>query len=336
MSRRVGAGDLARPAVAAAAALACGHVDLRTAVRRATDELTRAGVASAAVDAVLLAAHALGVDAGEVRRRIAVGGSAAPDRYADLVGARACRVPLQHLTGAAPFRGLPLSVGPGVFVPRPETEVLVDHALRALDAAALTAGSGGLLVDLATGSGAIALAVKAERPAVTVRAAERSRRALLWAERNRRQLGLDVHLEEGDARSAFDSLRGDVDVVTSNPPYLVPGAEALDPEVADHDPDLALYGGGLDGLDLPLAFAARAAVLLRPGGRLVLEHGPAQGDRLRATLDGTGQWSEVTDHPDLAGRPRVLVAVRARAAEPGAYPGAHDGGVRLHDGARTC
>lgn len=312
-----------------------GPAGLRKAVRAATQQLAAAGVASASVDAVLLAAHVLGVDASELRRLLAVGGTVPAGRYAGLVAARARRVPLQHLTGAAPFRGLTLAVGPGVFVPRPETEVLVDHVLAALDDGAAAGGrSPRVLVDLATGSGAIALAVKSERPATTVHAVERSRRAAAWAHRNRDRLGLDVNLERGDARTAFEQLREAVDVVSANPPYLVPGAEPLDPEVADHEPASALYGGGAHGLDVPLALAARAAALLRPEGRLVLEHGPGQSALLLEMLGGTGRWSAVSDHPDLAGRPRALVAVRApEPGEPGPYPGDHDRGVRLQDGA---
>ena len=292
-----------------------GQLDMREAVRRATHLLAEAGVASAPVDALLLAAHVLGVETSEARRLLIVGGVTVPDRYADLVAERARRVPLQHLTGEAHFRRLTLSVGPGVFVPRPETEVLVDLALDAL--AGLVAP---VVVDLASGSGAIAFALKSECPAATVYAVERSPLAHAWAEVNRERLGLAVQLELGDARTAYQALAGVVDVVTCNPPYIPPDAQPLDPEVRDHDPSLALYGGGEDGLALPLALVARAAMLLRPGGRLVMEHADVQGGALLRALRAAHAWESATDHPDLAGRPRVVVAVRGPAVGLPAAP----------------
>lgn len=280
--------------------------ELRQAVRRGTHMLAEAGIASAPVDALVLAAHALGIDVSEARRRLVMGGTTVPDSYAGLLDERVRRTPLQHLTGQAHFRGLTLSVGPGVFVPRPETEVLVDRALQALEGR-----RDPVLVDLGTGSGAIGFAVKSECPDATVYAVEISPQAHAWAALNRRMLGLDVHLDLGDALTAYPQLRRSVDVVTCNPPYIPPGREPLDPEVRDHDPELALYGGGADGLALPFALAARAAQLLRPGGRLVMEHGEAQGAALLRAFGAAPEWESATDHPDLTGRPRVVVAVNA-------------------------
>ena len=283
--------------------------ELRDAVRRATMTLAEAGVESAPVDALHLAAHLRGEDVAETRRVMVLGGVEAPEGYADLVAERAGRVPLQHLTGRAYFRGLELEVGPGVFVPRPETELVVDLALRGL-----AAHEAPVVVDLATGSGAIALAVKQECPAATVYAVELTDMAHAWAVRNRDRLGLDVAVDLGDAREAYPELSGAVDVVTCNPPYIPDDQVPVDPEVRDHDPHEALYGGSADGLALPLAMAAHAAQLLRDGGTLVMEHAETQGDSLPRALAATGSWGQVVDHADLLGRPRCLVAERNRLA----------------------
>ena len=280
-------------------------------VRCAARRLRDAGIDSADVDAVLLAAHAFDVPAEEVRRRMILGGEApAPGLLDALVEERAARIPLQHLTGRAYFRGLELSVGPGVFVPRPETELAAGLAIEGLD-------PGSRAVDLCTGSGAIAFAIKAEVPSVEVHAIELSELAVAWAARNRDDLGLDVDLRTGDATSAFPELEGTVDVVVSNPPYIPVGALPKDPEVRDHDPEVALYGGSDDGLAIPLAVAARAAILLRSGGLLVMEHADTQGDSLPAALVRTGLWADVEDHDDLAGRPRAVTARRVVRAEVG-------------------
>jgi release factor glutamine methyltransferase len=281
--------------------------DLAAAVREATMTLAAAGIASAPVDAVLLAAHLLDVDTSEVRRRIAVGGSGAPGGYAELVARRATRVPLQHLTGQAPFRTLTMQVGPGVFVPRPETELIVDHVLREL---ARGGRAHPVVVDLCTGSGAIALSVKAEAPYARVVAVELSPSAVQWATLNRDQLGLDVEIITADARTAVSELVGHVDVVVCNPPYIPDGATPVDPEVRDYDPQEALYGGGARGLDLPVAIAIHAAALLRDGGALVMEHADVQGATLPPELAATGLFTLVVDHPDLVGRPRHVVARR--------------------------
>ncbi len=285
---------------------------LREAVLRARSELAAAGVASSDADAVELAAHVLGADAGDVRRRVLLREEVAPevlDRYLDLVAERASRVPLQHLTGRAYFRHLVLAVGPGVFVPRPETEVVAGLAIDA----ARAAGPEAVVVDLCTGSAAIALAVADEVPGVRVHAVELSAPAHAWAGRNVAEHGGRVDLRLGDAASAFEDLEGAVDVVVTNPPYIPDGAVPVDPEVRDHDPAVALYGRSADGLAVPLAVAARAAVLLRAGGVLVMEHADTQGGSLPAALRRTGKWDEVADHDDLTGRPRATVA-RRRAA----------------------
>lgn len=281
-----------------------------TLLSRARGALAAAEVASPDADAVELLSFVLGVDHGEVRMREILR-SPVHDRDVrrvdELVAERAARVPLQHLTGRAFFRHVTLAVGPGVFVPRPETELTAGLAIEAVR----RAGPAPVLVDLCTGSGAIALAVADEVPGARVHAVELSPDAHTWAVRNVAAHGGRVDLRLGDARTAFADLEGLVDVVVSNPPYIPDGAVPNDPEVRDHDPDLALYGRSTDGLAVPLAVAARAAELLRPGGTLVMEHADAQGETLPAALRGSGAWTEVVDHPDLAGRPRVTVARRA-------------------------
>ncbi|MGN6752215.1 MAG: peptide chain release factor N(5)-glutamine methyltransferase [Intrasporangium sp.] len=321
--------------------------DLRRLVRAGARTLAESGIASAEVDALELAAHVLRVEPSEVRRRMVLGGDlpeSFEDTYAGQLAERARRIPLQHLTGRAHFRRITLAVGPGVFVPRPETEVLVDLALAEIDrrhadqvpSNRLVAGqpagtpssspsngpfgeggSGIRVVDLCTGSGAIALALKDERPEVTMRALELSEEALAWAEHNRRGLGLEVDLTQGDAtRPCFPDWHETVDVVTVNPPYIPVGAVPVDPEVRDHDPEVALYGGSDDGLAIPLRVAAVAASLLRPGGLILMEHADSQGDSLPAALRSSGAWTDVTDHLDLSGRPRVTSARRRRDARP--------------------
>lgn len=274
---------------------------LRVLSRRLAD----AGVPSAQADAIRLLAHVRGVDLSTARtldllNRPLTG--AERDRLADLVQARTERVPLQHLIGRAPFRRLDLAVGPGVFTPRPETELAVDLALSALP-------PGGRLIDLCTGSGAIALAVADERPDATVHAVELDPLAHAWAQRNVAALAPEVDLRCGDATSAFGDLLRRADVVVSNPPYIPVGMVPLEPEVRDHDPQMALYGGSEDGLSIPLAVAARAAELLCPDGVLVMEHADSQGESLPARLRAAG-WALVRDHVDLNGRPRATTAVR--------------------------
>jgi release factor glutamine methyltransferase len=261
-------------------------------------------------------------------QKLIILGAPVPQGFEDLVAERARRVPLQHLTGRAGFRRLDLSVGPGVFVPRFETELVAGLAITA--ARSLTSPTGSptgsrtrsstVVVDLCTGSGAIALAIKDEVPAAEVYGVEISELAYAWAIRNRDDLGLDVDLRVGNATLAFPDLESQVDLVVSNPPYIPSGATPNDPEVRDHDPDVALYGGSEDGLKIPLAVAARAAVLLRPGGLLVMEHADVQGDTLASALGRTGSWRDIEDHEDLNGRPRALTAVRVAltaAADPG-------------------
>lgn len=286
---------------------------MRDVVRSAATRLTDAGVSSPDSDAVLLAAFVQGVDPAEMRRQMVLGAVMEPgdrERLAELIAERAARVPLQHLTGQAHFRTLTLAVGPGVFVPRPETEVLVELALEAL-----AGQQEPRVIDLCTGSGAIALSIAVEYPRGAVSAVELDPAAHAWAERNvetvRAEHGRSVDLRLGSAQEAFTELDGEVDLVVSNPPYIPEGMVPQDPEVHDHDPHIALYGGSDDGLRIPLEVIDRAAALLRPGGVVLMEHADTQGEALVATLADDERWTQVDDHLDLSGRPRVLRAVRA-------------------------
>jgi release factor glutamine methyltransferase len=279
-----------------------------TTARELVDDAVRrfaeAGVESPGHDARMLLAHVLGLD----RSRVSLVEEISPQQaaaYAALVARRAAREPLQHLTGTAPFRHVELLVGPGVFVPRPETELLAGWAVE--QAIALEEP---VVVDLGTGSGAIAKAVAHEVPQARVHAVELDENAHAWAVRNLAGTGVDLRL--GDLADAFDDLAGTVDVVVSNPPYIPHDAwESVAAEVRDHDPTLALWSSG-DGLDTIRVVEERAARLLRPGGVVGVEHADVQGESAPAVFSGTGRWDQVRDHPDLAGRARFLTARLAR------------------------
>lgn len=290
--------------------------DLAAVLRAARTRLAAAGVPSPAVDADLLAAGVLGLGPGELRAAALRGTSLAPEQageLAALVARREAREPLQHLLGRAPFRGLELLVGPGVFVPRPETETTAGLAVE-VAARVADGGRAPLVVDLCTGSGAVALAVAAEVPAAVVVAVELDPAAHAWARRNldAHPAGERVRLVLGDATAAgvLAELDGAVDVVASNPPYVPPGAVPREPEVRDHDPALALWGGGEDGLLVPRGVVSRAAALLRPGGVVVVEHAEVQGEALRALL-APPAWEGAATHDDVGGRPRATSARRA-------------------------
>jgi len=273
-------------------------------LRIAVDRLTGAGVESAANDASELLAFVLGVP----RSRLPLVDDVTPaqaEEFGSLVGRRAARVPLQHLTGIAHFRYVELQVGPGVFVPRPETELLAGWAVE--QASAL---DGAVVVDLGTGSGAMAKAIAHEVPAARVHAVELDERAHAWAVRNLADTG--VELRHGDLADAFDDLAGTVDIIVSNPPYIPHEAwESVAAEVRDHDPELALYSTG-DGLDTIRVVEQRAAHLLRPGGVVGVEHADVQGESAPAVFAASGCWEQVRDHLDLAGRARFLTARLAR------------------------
>jgi release factor glutamine methyltransferase len=274
----------------------------RTLIAEAADRLARAGVASPRHDAEALAAHVLGVPRGRLALVDGETWRHAQARFEAAVARRAAREPLQHVVGTAPFRRLELAVGPGVLIPRPETELLVDDVLRWLRAARLEAPR---IVDLGTGSGALALAL-ADEAVARVWAVERDPAALEWAARNVATTGLAVEVVAGDMADALAELDGTVDVVVSNPPYLpLDLLDELEPEVRDHDPKPALFAGA-DALAAIRTVESAARRLLRPGGLVVVEHGTDQGESAPGCFQS---WHDVTDHLDLAGRPRYLTAV---------------------------
>ena len=277
-------------------------------LREAPAALVGAGVPTPQVDAELLLAWATDTSRGAVQARAMTGGAIASEhveRFRHAVARRVTREPLQHITGEAYFRALTLAVGPGVFVPRPETEGVVQFGIDALRAVPVPEP---IAVDLGSGSGAIAIAMDTEVPNAVVYAVERSPEALPWTRRNIDAHGGTVRLVEGDLADALSELDGTVSVVVSNPPYVPDDAVPIDPEVRDHDPAMALYGGP-DGLDAVRALAETAWRLLVPGGVLVIEHAEPQGAGVRDVLARRGFRSPET-HRDLTGRDRTTTATR--------------------------
>ncbi|WP_369411233.1 N5-glutamine methyltransferase family protein [Leucobacter edaphi] len=306
------------------------------------------GVEDAGVDAAILLSHVLGVPRGRLQVLAVLGETVAPaaaGRSRALAEERASRVPLQHLTGRAPFRGIELSVGPGVFVPRPETEGVAQFAI---DALLNSPDPEPIAVDLCTGSGAIALSLAHEVPTARIYAVEKSPEAAAWAARNVAEWGdgrvrlihgdvaeLDPRRAAGEPRAAAGSgpaaggksapgagratatapalaevaaLAGRCHVLVSNPPYVPAAMVPRDPEVRDHDPELALYSGE-DGLDLIRVISRAGLGLVRQGGALVLEHAEGQGAAIRELLTADG-WRAAATHPDLTGRDRATTAIR--------------------------
>jgi release factor glutamine methyltransferase len=254
-------------------------------LREVASALDEAGVPSAMHDARVLVAYAAGHEV----------------PLDELVRQRASRVPLQHITGSAGFRYLDLAVGAGVFVPRPETELLVDEVLTVI--AGLPRPR---VVDLCAGSGAIGLSVAKECAGAVVDLVESSADAMPWLRRNAVEFD-NVRLHQADLSLAPDDVDHVVDVVVSNPPYVpLDERELVEPEVRDHDPAAALWAG-TDGLDVIRRIVDRASVLLRPGGRLIFEHSDRQGESAPAVVIAAG-YIDVADHLDLIGRARYVTA----------------------------
>ncbi|WP_454301387.1 peptide chain release factor N(5)-glutamine methyltransferase [Salana multivorans] len=275
-------------------------------VRGAAVVLGEAGVPSPEVDARLLAEHVLGVSSLVMAPAVVPDGFV--ERYAELVERRRRREPLQHLTGTAAFRYLELEVRPGVFVPRPETEVVAQHAIDA----ARASGPEPLVADLCCGAGGIALAVATEVPGARVVAVDASPDAVALTRDNAAGVGasrVEVLLADVRDPGLLAELNGRIDVVVSNPPYIPPDAVPQDPEVRDHDPDLALYGGGPDGLEVPRGVVAAALRLLRPGGGFVMEHAEVQASAVREIVAAAG-FVDVVSFQDLTGRDRGVLARR--------------------------
>ncbi|MEU0688999.1 peptide chain release factor N(5)-glutamine methyltransferase [Streptomyces uncialis] len=273
-------------------------------VAQATQRLADAGVPSPRNDAEELAAYVHGVKRGELHS------VADPDfdaRYWEAINRRVAREPLQHITGRAYFRYLELQVGPGVFVPRPETESVVGWAIDAVRAMDVVEP---LIVDLCTGSGAIALAMAQEVPRSKVHAVELSEDALKYTLKNAEGSRVAVH--QGDALAALPELDGQVDLVISNPPYIpLTEWEYVALEAREYDPQMALFSGD-DGLDTIRGLERTAHRLLRPGGIVVVEHADTQGGQVPWIFSEEAGWADAADHPDLNNRPRFATARKAR------------------------
>ena len=282
---------------------------LRPVLDEATDRLRSAGVESPEHDARALAVHVLGL-AKPSDLLLAEGfDDEQATAYEQLVSRRAERVPLQHLTGSVGFRYIELEVGPGVFVPRPETESVVQWAV---DAIRDEGWESPLLVDLCAGSGTIAFALANEVAGATVHAVEQDPDALAWARRNaagRVEAGdPEVQLHLGSVEGCLPDMDGRFDLVASNPPYVADDEGHIpDPEVVDHDPEVALFAGA-DGLDVVRLVEETAKRLLKPGGLVVVEHSDRQGETAPAVFEQAGGWDEVQDHKDLTGRDRFVTA----------------------------
>lgn len=274
---------------------------LRRAIADATDALAAAGVGTPRVDAEQLAAFTAGIDRGRLAFH-------EPDesffgRYRDIVEARARRIPLQHLTSSAAFGAVTVAVGPGVFIPRPETESLLEWAL----AQPLPAKP--VIVDLCTGSGALAVALDHERPAARIIAVDDSVDALAYARRNSASTAIELVEADVTAPGLLSEHDGTVDLIVTNPPYIPDGAQ-LEPEVAQHDPEHALFGGP-DGMRVIGPIVDLAARLLRPGASIGVEHDDTTADATTALFERAGVFTDVQSRRDLAGRPRFVTATRA-------------------------
>jgi len=274
---------------------------MREVIDEAAATLTAAGIDSARVDAEVLAAHVAGTDRG----RLFLDDSPGQDffgRYADLIDARSRRVPLQHLIGTAAFGPVTVQVGPGVFIPRPETESLLEWAL------AQPMPKRPVIVDLCTGSGALALALSAHWPDARIVAVDDSEDALTYARRNLEGTAVKVHGADVTEPGLLAELDGLVDLVVANPPYI-PDGVVLEPEVAEHDPRHALFGGP-DGMTIVGAVVDLAGRWLRSGGRCAVEHDDTTSDKTVEAFSYATQFSDITARRDLAGRPRFVTATR--------------------------
>lgn len=278
---------------------------IKLALESAAATFEQAGIESALADAEILLGHLLNLSRGELQSKVITDEEfSLVEEFEALVAKRAERFPLQHITGVAHFRRLTLKVGPGVFIPRPETEVVTQIAVDALKA---SGSAEPIAVDLATGSGAIALSLAVEVPNAKVFAIELSDDALKYTTQNFADLAPEAVLVQGDLADAFPELNGTVDVLVSNPPYIPDEMIPIYPEVHLHDPSLALYGGA-DGLDVVRKVDEAARRLLRSGGSLIIEHADMQGEAVRELLLASG-WRQVRTHRDLVGRDRATTAL---------------------------
>jgi release factor glutamine methyltransferase len=272
---------------------------------RGSELLRQAGIESAEVDAQLLAANVLGISRGELQSKLFTNDELSEelaDSITDKLQKRSERIPLQHLTGIAHFRNLELFVGPGVFIPRPETEVVAEFAIFELK----KLSNEPVAVDLCTGSGAIAISMATEVPNSKVYAWELNPESESWLRKNIRGNVELVMADIADEHELFSKLEGVADVVISNPPYIPTDAVPRDPEVRLHDPSLALYGG-VDGMDIMRVVSSRALQLLKPGGLLVVEHADNQAQIVADLFKAYG-WQKIESHQDLSSRDRAVTA----------------------------
>jgi release factor glutamine methyltransferase len=282
---------------------------VRAVLRDASVRLQAAGVESPEADARLLLAHACGIEPARIPLLDGVDDEAVAV-FEALVTSRAARVPLQHLTGRAYFRHVEVEVGPGVFVPRPETEVMTGWAVDALRPM-IAKGGRPRVVELCAGSGAISLSLVTELTFLDVYAVELDPGAAAYARRNLAHTLVELYV--GDMADALHVLDEQVDLVIANPPYIPLDAYAsVAPEARDHDPLPALFSGD-DGLDAIRVLTGVAARLLRPGGLLCFEHADVQGESAPGVVTASRAFTGIRDHADLTGRPRFVTAVRRTA-----------------------
>lgn len=275
-------------------------------LRSGKDQLVAAGYPE--VDAEHLLAHVLGISRMELHNPITVENAITAigdttvieETFWKLLDRRCAHEPLQYLTGTAYFRYLELQVGPGVLVPRPESELLVDAVLENIE------GRTGAVsvVDLGAGSGALTLAIATEAPQTHLIAVEKDRAAIEWLRKNVSRIDETVRIVEADVSDALDGVK--CDVVIANPPYI-PNGQDLPADVATNEPASALFGGP-DGMDVPRAFIAAAARLLKSGGFFAIEHHESHPGAIAAAM--SEDFLEISNHNDLVGRPRFTSGIR--------------------------
>jgi release factor glutamine methyltransferase len=284
--------------------------EIKQILRSAKERLSSAGINE--IDAEHLFAYVVGISRMDLHNPVKLEEAlkslgdfgVIEDTFAKLISRRASHEPLQYLTGVAYFRHLEIEVGPGVLVPRPESELLVDAVLTHIENLSDRAGEISV-IDLGAGSGALALAIATEAPKSRVIAVEKSPEAIYWLKKNVAAISENVRVVESDVTDALHGIK--CDIVIANPPYI-PDSQPLPRDVAEHEPHIALYGG-VTGMEMPALFIAAASRLLKSGGVLAIEHTEAQGADISSLL--AKDFIEVSLHKDLTDRPRWTSAVRA-------------------------
>jgi release factor glutamine methyltransferase len=284
--------------------------DIKPLLRSAKEKLAAADISE--VDAEHLLAYVLGISRMDLHNSVkleealkALGDfGVIEDTFAKLISRRAAHEPLQYLTGIAYFRHLEIEVGPGVLVPRPESELLVEAVLTHIKNLEEKVSGEISVIDLGAGSGALSLAIATEAPRSRVIAVEKSADAIIWLKKNVARISENVRVVEGDVADVLPGVK--CDAVIANPPY-VPDNQSLPRDVAEHEPHIALFGGAT-GLELPKRFIDAAARLLKSGGVLAIEHTEDQGAAIDALL--SRDFVDIAVHQDLTGRPRWSSAVR--------------------------